>query len=108
MNICDGYYHGTIDAKLLMNYLNYFKNEDVLLGTLETVAHNFHVKGKKRNRFEDPVKRFYEGLMIIGDPKVLSYVSINLNGPQKDSVYRWRKKNSRLLVELTSPTSIMY
>ena len=37
--------------------LNYFKNKDVLLDTLKTVAHNFHVKG---NRFEDPVKRFYE------------------------------------------------
>ena len=75
--------------------LNYFKNKNVLLGTLKTVAHNFHVKGKKENRFEDPVKKFYEGLMIIGGPKVLSYVSINLNGPQKDSVYRGRKKNSR-------------
>ena len=75
--------------------LNLFKKKDVLLSTLKTVAQNFHVKGKQGNRYEDPVKKFYEGLMIIAGPKVLTYVANNLNGPEKDSVYRWRKKNSR-------------
>ena len=49
------------------------------------------------------MKKFYECLLIIGGPKICTFVAQNLNGPEKDSVYRWRKKNTLCFVSGIDP-----
>ena len=68
--------------------LKYFKNKDVLLSSLSTIAKNFHAKGKQGHRYQDPVKKFYESLLITGGPKICTFLAQKLNGSEKDLVYR--------------------
>ena len=64
----------------------------MLLDTLETIAENLHVKSIRGNRYKAPIREFYEVILILGGPRLASFVSCNLNGPSIDSIYNWRSR----------------
>lgn len=68
-----------------------FKDKNVLLDTIETVSRNLNVIGKTGKRYKASVKEFYEVLLIWGGPRLASFVSMNLHGPDLSSIYTWRK-----------------
>ena len=63
----------------------------VLLDTIESVANNFHVAGPSGKRYKSSCRKFYESLLIMGGPKLANFVAINLEGPNLNSIYRWRQ-----------------
>ena len=69
-----------------------FKDKNVLLDTLETIAENLHVKSIRGNRYKASVREFYEVILILGGPRLANFVSCNLNGPFIDSIYNWRSR----------------
>ena len=69
-----------------------FKDKNVLLDTLETIAENLHVKSIRGNRYKASVREFYEVILILGGPRLANFVSCNLNGPSIDSIYNWRSR----------------
>ena len=66
------------------------ENKHVLLGLLQSVAKNFHIKGNTGKRYPAPLRKFYESLLIMGGPKIAMFVALNLEGPMMSSVYTWR------------------
>ena len=66
---------------------------------LETTASNFHRKGKTGHRYKTSVKEFYEIIMNWGGPRLATFVSMNLCGPEIHNMYHWRNKN-RVELEL--------
>ena len=76
----------------------------VLADTLQTVASNLHVK-EKGKRFRASVQQFYESILILGGPRLASFVSYNLHGPDIHTVYTWRQKRSRIIDADASPST---
>ncbi len=81
--ICNRLVKAQVERKL--------ENKYVLLGLMQSVSKNFHVKGNKGKRYEKSLKKFYESLMIMGGPRIAMFVSMNLEGPMMSSIYNWRK-----------------
>lgn len=69
------------------------KDKKVLVSLFDTVSRNLHVKNKGQ-RYQAPLKMFYEVLMIWGGPRLVNFVALNLHGPEIHSVFRWRNDNS--------------
>ena len=74
-------------------------DKDVFKDLLETTARNFHRKGKTGHRYKTSVKEIYEIIMYWGGPRLASFVSMNLCGPEIHNMHRWRNKN-RVELEL--------
>ena len=74
-------------------------DKDVSKDLLEATARNFHRKGKTGHRYKTSVKEFYEIIMFWGGPRLASFVSLNLCGPEIHNMYHWRN-NNRVELEL--------
>ena len=68
------------------------KDELVLKDLVCTVADNIHRKGTGK-RYSKSLHDFYEAILIIGGPKLATFVAMNIGGPGLDTVYHWRRQN---------------
>ncbi|CAC5424209.1 unnamed protein product [Mytilus coruscus] len=55
------------------------QDKTVLCDLLKTMARNFHVKKKGKSDH------------VLGGPRLVNFIALNLDGPDVHSVYRWRK-----------------
>ena len=55
------------------------------MAMLETVSRNLHVE-KNGKRYRPSFKLFLEVLLMLGGPRIATFVAINLGGPFKRSV----------------------
>ena len=67
-------------------------DQGVLMDMLEATARNFHPKGKTGKRYKASLKQFLEVILYWGGPRLATFVSINLLGPEIHSVYCWRNQ----------------
>jgi hypothetical protein len=67
------------------------EDKNVFLETIESIANNVNVKGDRGKRYQSSTKQFYESLLIMGGPRLANFVSINMEGPNLNTIYKWRK-----------------
>ena len=74
------------------------ESEKVLKEVLTTCGNNI-CKKKQGKRYNKTVKEFYEVLMYWDGPRIATFVTLNLLGPEVLTLYRWRKKKDIELEE---------
>ena len=57
-----------------------------------TVSRNLHFE-KNGKRYRPSFKLFLEVLLMLGGPRIATFVAINLGGPEIHSIYRWRNQH---------------
>ena len=73
--------------------LGLLDDKTTLKAMLETVSRNLHVKTNGK-RYQPSFKLFLEVLLMLGGPRIATFVAINLGGPEIHSIYRWRNQHS--------------
>ena len=68
------------------------------MAMLETVSRNLHVE-KNGKRYRPSFKLFLEVLLMLGGPRIATFVAINLGGPEIHSIYRWRNQHHIIVPE---------
>ena len=63
-------------------------DKNTLKAMLETVSRNLHVE-KNGKRYRPSFKLFLEVLLMLGGPRIATFVATNLGGPEIHSIYRW-------------------
>lgn len=58
----------------------------------ETVSQNLHVK-KNGKQYRLSSKLFLQFLLMLGGPKIATFVALNLGGPEVNSIYCWRNQH---------------
>ena len=72
--------------------LGLLNDKTTLMAMLETVSRNLHVE-KNGKRYRPSFKLFLEVLLMLGGPRIATFVAINLGGPEIHSIYRWRNQH---------------
>ena len=72
--------------------LGMLDDKNTLKAMLETVSRNLHVE-KNGKRYRPSFKLFLEVLLMLGGPRIATFVTTNLGGPEIHSIYRWRNQH---------------
>ena len=82
----------------------HLRDKSVFEDVLQTAAANFHRK-KNGQRYKTSVKEFYKVIMYWSGPRLATFIAINMCGPEKHTLYRWRnKKHVSLLPGIVEET----
>ena len=72
--------------------LGMLDDKNTLKAMLETVSRNLHVE-KNGKQYRPSFKLFLEVLLMLGGPRIATFVATNLGGPEIHSIYRWRNQH---------------
>lgn len=72
--------------------LGLLNDKTTLMAMLETVLRNLHVE-KNGKQHHPSFKLFWKVLLMLGGPRVATFVAINQGGPEIHSIYRWRNQH---------------
>lgn len=72
--------------------LGLLDDKNTLKAMLETVSRNLHVE-KNGKRYRPSFKLFLEVLLMLGGPRIATFVATNLGGPEIHSICRWRNQH---------------